>query len=337
MRWWIGGGKLQKSVWCRKSSEAKKNTSILNVWEETDLVSVWKSAKRNGFPTFALGVESIHVSLADRPGISVARLQPKLSLWLKQAPDGHGVRLWNNRVDRIQDPVKGLSLTRRILASGGLRRLHPIPSFRHLSLLFLCAQVLGNFNTSYLFISSLRFLLAPLSRWGFLPESDGKSRRCLKSPLSPGSQGLLNRIITKVTPFIRFSVASGRAIYILQVNFFHILISDGTVDRNDPSPPCWSGIEFIWKLLWKRCKSMEPWLKLSSNCKIIWRRNTDFPRHESKDLGGKSHVSTRISGFQVWLPDDQSGRTDTTQYILVKIKINLFSFLQIWAFPLKPN
>lgn len=237
-------GKAPTSVWCWKNSKAKKNTSILNIWEESDLVSVWKSdtnpdckkkSLRKGFPTFASGVESIPVSLADKPGISAARLQPKLSLWLKQAPDGHGVRLWKNRVDRIQDPVKGLSLTTRILASGGLRRLHPIPSFRRQSLLFLCAQVLENFNTSYLFISSLRFLLAPLSRWGFLPESDGESRR-LKSPLSPGSQGLLNRIITKVTPFIRLSVASGRAIYILQVNFLHILISDGTVGRNDPLP-----------------------------------------------------------------------------------------------------
>lgn len=45
---------------------------------------------------------------------------------VKRAPDGNGVRLWKNRVDRIQDPVKGLTLTRRILASGLPLPLHPI-------------------------------------------------------------------------------------------------------------------------------------------------------------------------------------------------------------------
>lgn len=53
----------------------------------------------------------------------------KLSSSLKHAPDGNGVRLWKNHVDRIQDPVKGPTLTRRILASGCLLRLHPIPLF----------------------------------------------------------------------------------------------------------------------------------------------------------------------------------------------------------------
>lgn len=88
----------------------------------------------NGFPAFVLGVEPIPVSLVDDAESPIARLQPKLSLWLKQAPDGNGVRLWKNRVDRIQDPVKGLSLTRWILASGGLRRLRPILSFHLLPL-----------------------------------------------------------------------------------------------------------------------------------------------------------------------------------------------------------
>lgn len=90
----------------------------------------------NGFPAFVLGVEPIPVSLVDDAESPIARLQPKLPLWLKQAPDGNGVRLWKNRVDRIQDPVKGLSLTRWILASGGLRRLRPILSFHLLPLSF---------------------------------------------------------------------------------------------------------------------------------------------------------------------------------------------------------
>lgn len=55
-------------------------------------------------------------------------LQPlaTVSSLLKRAPDGNGVRLWKNHVDRIQDPVEGLTLTRRILARGLLLPLHPI-------------------------------------------------------------------------------------------------------------------------------------------------------------------------------------------------------------------
>lgn len=68
----------------------------------------------------------------------------KQSSSVKEAPDGNGVRLWKNLVDRIQDPVKGLTLTRRILASGFLLPLHPIlslPPSRPFSLFSSSARV----------------------------------------------------------------------------------------------------------------------------------------------------------------------------------------------------
>lgn len=105
----------------------------------------------------------------------------KPSSSLKQAPDGNGVRLWKNRVDRIQDPVKGLTLTRRILASGLLLPLHPILSlppslpFSLFSSLYLLLSPTclfehrswQNCKASYLFIDSLWFPLAPQSCRGF--------------------------------------------------------------------------------------------------------------------------------------------------------------------------
>lgn len=90
------------------------------------------------FPYISIGCGANPCLIGRRP---ISHLQPKLSFWLKQAPDGNGVRLWKNRVDRIQDQVKGLRLTRWILASGDLQRLHPILSFGLLPLSFSLSSV----------------------------------------------------------------------------------------------------------------------------------------------------------------------------------------------------
>lgn len=122
-----------------------------------------------------------HCQRLKTAGLPSPSFNHKPSSSLKQAPDGNGVRLWKNRVDRIQDPVKGLTLTRRILASGLLLPLHPILSLppSHPFSLFSSLYLLlsrtclfehrswQNCKASYLFINSLWFPLAPQSRRGF--------------------------------------------------------------------------------------------------------------------------------------------------------------------------
>lgn len=124
-------------------------------------------------------------------GLASPSSNHKLSSSLKQA-DGNGVRLWKNRVDRIQDPVKGLTLTRRILASGLLLPLHPILSlppslpfslfsslYHTLSPLTFWARAVAKLRGS-LFIYQL-IMIPPCTP---VPQRIFRRKRYLKQPLS---------------------------------------------------------------------------------------------------------------------------------------------------------
>lgn len=345
--------------------------SILNIWVESEhllhhcyalvdfklrglssAVSVWiagltqprlqKVTSLKWVPYVCIGHGADPHLNGGRPGISVTRLRPKLSLRLKQAPDGHGVRLWKNQVDRIQDPVKGLSLTRRILASGGLWRLYPIPAFRLLLRSLLLSSVslrtgAGKFQ-HLLFIYQL--ITIPPRASVPLRVFTWKWRKQTLSVASfvPRFSGIVRQDYHHgYTVHQTFCCKWGRDLYFAG-GFPPHLDFWCNWRQKWPLPSALAQYRIHLKAtlggMQKHGTMTQPWLKLG---KIIWWRNAAVPEHKSKDLSGSLTLKPEVSAFQVWLPDDQS-QLELTRLNAFWLKRKIyFHVLQIWAFQVKPN
>lgn len=133
-----------------------------------------------------MGLEPMSMSMSEDHRSSVTLLQPQAIFFTETGRRWKWCeRLWRNHVDRIQDPVKGLTLTRQILASGRVLCLHPILSFSLLPLsltlfpLSLWAQVLAKLQ-GLLFIYQL-IMIPPHTS---VPQRIFPRKRNLSQPLS---------------------------------------------------------------------------------------------------------------------------------------------------------